>query len=183
MHSLLLNQYLSELKKNQSSLPILDLACGNGRNGLYCLEQNLPVTFADIKVQALSDVKQTINNDRARFTSPLAVFWQVDFEQKFTTLLAENSYSALLVFRYLHRPLMEQIKAAVVPNGLVIYETFTVSQAELGRPKNPEFLLKVGELAEYFADWQILHTFEGVKVSDNGITPQAIAQIVARKPL
>jgi len=87
-----------------------------------------------------------------------------------------------MIFRYLHRPLIEQIKAAVAPNGLVIYETFTQAQAELGRPKNPDFLLKAKELASYFSDWQILHSFEGIKVSDTSGNKQAIAQIIARKP-
>jgi tellurite methyltransferase len=84
-----------------------------------------------------------------------------------------------MVFRYLHRPLIEQIKAAVVPNGLVIYKTFTLGQAELGRPKNPDFLLKEGELAEYFSDWKIIHYFEGTTVSNTGNHNQAIAQVVA----
>jgi tellurite methyltransferase len=183
MNSILLNEYLSILKTQKNALPILDLACGNGRNGLFCLEQNLLVTFADVKEEALTKVKQTINNNSDRLSSSLAKFWQVDFEQPNFEYLTENSYSAVMVFRYLHRPLMKNIKAAVVPNGLVIYETFTVSQAELGRPKNPDFLLNVGELAECFADWEILHYFEGIKVSDTTSNNQAIAQIVARKPL
>jgi hypothetical protein len=156
MHSSLLSQYLNELKSLKSELPILDLACGGGRNGLFCLAQQLPVTFADINQQTLTELKQKLVN--------------------------ENSYSAVMVFRYLHRPLIDKIKASIVAGGLVIYETFTVEQAELGRPKNPDFLLKVGELASYFSDWKILHSFEGVRVSDTGDNKQAIAQIIARKP-
>ncbi len=182
MHSLLLEQHLSVIKRLKNTLPILDLACGSGRNGLFCLEKNFDVTFADIQAQLLAEIKQTINNDTQRFISPSARFWQVDFEQKKTKPLRENSYSAVIVFRYLHRPLIEQIKAAVAPSGIVIYETFTVLQAEIGRPKNPAFLLKKGELAELFADWQILHSFEGIKASNIGGNDQAIAQIVARKP-
>jgi SAM-dependent methyltransferase len=182
MHSSLLTKYLVELNKYNHSLPILDLACGSGRNGLFCLEKNLPVVFSDVRTQALDDVKQTMNNDSDKYPSILAKFWEVDFEIKNANPLSENSYSTVMVFRYLHRPLIDKIKAAVAPNGLVVYETFTVAQAELGRPKNPEFLLKVGELAEYFSDWQVLHYFEGTKTSDTGSNCQAVAQIVARKP-
>ena len=183
MHSSLLSQYLVDLKTHNHSLPILDLACGGGRNGLFCLEKNFPVVFSDVRTQALDDVKQTMNNDPDKYSSTLAKFWEVDFETNNANRLAENTYSTVMVFRYLHRPLIDKIKAAVAPNGLVIYETFTVAQTELGRPKNPDFLLKVGELAEYFSDWQVLHYFEGTKVSDTGSNSQAVAQIVARKPV
>ncbi|MBA6252657.1 SAM-dependent methyltransferase [Colwellia sp. MB3u-55] len=183
MHSSLLEKYLPELNPHENSLPILDLACGNGRNGLFCLEKNLAVTFADINTQSLANVKQAISHDADKYQSTLATFWLVDFEQKLSQSLIENSHSAVIVFRYLHRPLIEQIKAAVVPNGLVIYQTFTLGQAFLGRPKNPDFLLKKGELLEHFADWQIIHSFEGTIISDTGNNSQAIAQVVARKPL
>jgi tellurite methyltransferase len=186
MHSPLLEKYLGELKQLSCQLPILDLACGNGRNGLFCLEHKLPITFADIKEQALADIKDSIAHERNTVGTSLASFLKIDFEQANleqinTNPLMKNSYSAVMVFRYLHRPLIEQIKAAVIPNGLVIYETFTVDQAAFGRPKNPDFLLKTGELAQYFSDWQILHSFEGIKTSDTGDSQQAIAQIVARK--
>jgi len=181
MHSPLLNQYLIELQSLKNELPILDLACGSGRNGLFCLEQQLPVTFADINQQALNELKQTITHEASTFDATKAAFWQVDFEQG-TASLIENNYGAVMVFRYLHRPLIEKIKASVVAGGLVIYETFTIEQAQLGRPKNPDFLLKAGELANYFSDWKILHSFEGIKDSDTGDNKQAVAQIIARKP-
>lgn len=182
MHSPLLSQYLSEFKKLPCQRPILDLACGSGRNGLYCLEHNLPVTFTDIKKQVLADIQQVIKSEQYKLVASQASFRQVDFEQEGTQPLVENSYSAVMVFRYLHRPLIEQIKAAVVPSGLVIYETFTEKQAEFGRPKNPDFLFKAGELASHFSDWEILHSFEGVKISDTGENKQSVAQIIARKP-
>jgi len=183
MHSPLLDQYLVDIQKFECPLPVLDLACGSGRNGLFILEKKLPVTFADIKTEALADVKQVIKNDTVKYAPSLTSFWPVDFEEQDANPFIDHSFSAIMVFRYLHRPLIEKIKAAVVPNGFVIYETFTLSQAELGRPKNLAFLLKPRELAELFADWEILHYFEGTITSDTGNNNQAVAQIVARKPL
>jgi SAM-dependent methyltransferase len=188
MHSPLLVKYLPELKAINSALPVLDLACGTGRNGLYCLEQNIPVTFADISNENLSTIRQSLSvgkntddkNANDNKITELASFWPVDFEQENSDVLAGKSFSAIMVFRYLHRPLMDSIKAAIAPNGLIIYETFTTEQAELGRPKNPDFLLKKGELARYFSDWEILHSFEGVKTSDITGNKQAVAQIVAK---
>ena len=80
----------------------------------------------------------------------------------------------------MHRPLFEQLKKSIEPGGILIYETFTEEQATLGRPKNPDFLLKKGELGDLFSDWKITHTFEGIVASDSG--KQAIAQIIAFKP-
>jgi len=181
-HSTLVSQYIKQLKSLTSTADesVLDLACGSGRNGLYLVENGIPVTFADVSAVAIAQVQQhacLVNNMKQ------ADFWSIDFEQEEGTPLAGKSFAAIMVFRYLHRALFEQIKQAILPNGLIIYETFTTEQAQFGRPKNPNFLLKAGELADVFSDWQILHSFEGVVESANESgQKQAIAQIVARKP-
>ncbi len=181
-HSPLIGKYLKQLASlsTDKQAPVLDLACGSGRNGLYLVENGIPVTFADVSAVAIAQVQQhacLVNNMKQ------ADFWSIDFEQEDDTPLAGKSFAAIMVFRYLHRALFEQIKQAILPNGLIIYETFTTEQAQFGRPKNPKFLLKAGELADVFSDWQILHSFEGVVelASDSG-QKQAIAQLVARKP-
>jgi len=189
-HSPLLEKtiaFLHEVPDANEQTPVLDLACGSGRNGLYLLEQNLPVVFADIKESALEQVKSTINCHHCEGKSS-AGFWQVDFEQDHfeqekVKPLAGKSFSAIIVFRYLHRALFEQIKQAVIPGGYVVYETFTVDQPQFGRPKNPKFLLKPGELVETFSDWQVIHSFEGIVEANNESGKQAVAQIIARKPL
>lgn len=181
-HSTLLTEHIKGLKNLMLSThkPVLDLACGSGRNGLYLVESGVPVTFADVNSAAIEQLQQhecVVNNQQ------LVKFWTVDFEQEGETPLVGMSFAAIMVFRYLHRPLFEQIKQAILPGGLIIYETFTQQQAQFGRPKNPDFLLKAGELTEIFADWEILHSFEGiVESANNSSQKQAIAQIVARKP-
>jgi len=180
-HSPLIEKYLSQIKcvKADKQLPVLDLACGNGRNGLYLIENDISVTFADVNGEALAQVEQSLNDLNAG-KQKLAQCWQVDFEQAHLTTLQGELFSGVMVFRYLHRPLFEKIKAAIKPGGIIIYETFTEQQAQFGRPKNPDFLLKPKELIEIFSDWKILHSFEGViDVANN--SKQAIAQIVAIK--
>lgn len=164
-HSPLLDEFLPELKHCNIEAPILDLACGNGRNGLFLARQGLGVTFADKNQQALAQIKAN--------QLPDLRIWPVDLELDGLNPLACHQFGAILVFRYLHRALFESIKKAVKPGGMVIYETFTTAQAELGRPKNPNFLLKPEELKNQFADWQIKHYFEGMQ---NG---SAMASIVA----
>jgi hypothetical protein len=62
----------------------------------------------------------------------------------------------------------------------VVYETFLVDQAQWGKPKNPDYLLKHNELLEMFRDFRCLRYREGV--FENGKDRRAIASIVAEKP-
>lgn len=172
----LVSDYLEPLREAAALGPVLDLACGSGRNGLYLAQQDIPVVFADIRAQALDEVAAALGEQRT------ARLWRVDFEQGGSNPLAGELFGAILVFRYLHRPLMPAIVDAIAPGGLVVYETFTVEQARLGRPKNPDFLLRHDELPGYFRGWQVLHRFEGeVRDRDTG-NHQALARLVARKP-
>jgi tellurite methyltransferase len=104
--------------------------------------------------------------------------WEVDLEIPGGNPLPEGRYGAILVFRYLHRPLIPLIRKALRPSGLLLYETFTAAQPRFGRPHNPAFLLQERELRKWFEDWEVIHYFEGIKDDP----PRAIAQIVCRKP-
>ena len=49
------------------------------------------------------------------------------------------------------RPLLPAITNALAPDGVLIYETFALGNERFGRPHNPDFLLRPGELLEAFA--------------------------------
>jgi tellurite methyltransferase len=151
---------------------VLDLACGTGENGLHLAGLGLPVVLADRSAEAL-EVARRAAADRGLNPE----FWQVDLEAG-ADPLPEEHYRGMLVFHYLHRPLVPHIRAAIRPGGLLIYETFTAEQAKYGRPHNPDFLLQPGELAGWFEDWETIHYFEGLIESPR----KAVAQIVCRKP-
>lgn len=171
-HKLLLDHF-DLLNDPLRSLPVLDLACGTGQNGLMLARQGIPVVFADRSATALGVVKQCLLEGALP-----GHIWQVDLEQPNTNPLAGQSFSAIIGFRYLHRPLFPAIKDAVEPGGLVVYETFTIENRTFGRPNNPGFLLQPGELKTIFQDWQTILYFEGVLRNPD----RAVAQIVARKP-
>jgi tellurite methyltransferase len=152
--------------------PVMDLACGDGRNGLFLAKRGLRVVFCDRSESALGEVRQ--NASRLGLSVET---WQVDLETE-KKVLPENRFVAIVVFRYLHRPLIPEIKASLKKNGLLIYETFTVSQPQFGRPRNPDYLLRPGELLGWFSSWPLIHYFEGVKKDPS----QAVASIVCRKP-
>jgi tellurite methyltransferase len=166
--SALLQQYSRLFQP--SGKPVLDLACGIGHNGLYLQQQQIPTIFADQNPTALASIATMQNISTAQC-------WQVDFENG-QQQLQPNSYQGIVVFRYLHRPLIDDIKQAVCSGGIVIYETFTVDNRQFGRPNRDAFLLHLGELKDMFCDWECLHYFEGIERNPD----RAIAQIVCKKP-
>jgi len=153
--------------------PVLDLASGDGRNGLFLAARGLSVILADRSEEALSKAKEAAAGVQGKVS-----IWKVDLEIPGRNPLKEEAYSAILVFRYLHRPLMPCIRKALRTGGFLLYSTYTLDQAQFGKPRNPDFLLKPGELMEWFKDWQILHRFEGIQENPR----RAVAEIVCRKP-
>jgi SAM-dependent methyltransferase len=153
--------------------PALDLAAGDGHNGLFLAAKGLPVVLADRSDEALSKAKEACAGVQGKVT-----IWKIDLERPGENPLPEHEYSVILVFRYLHRPLMPCIRKALKTGGFLVYSTYTVDQAQFGKPRNPDFLLKHGELMDWFKDWNVLHHFEGLK--ENPL--RAVAEIVCRKP-
>jgi hypothetical protein len=64
---------------------------------------------------------------------------------------AGRRFSAIVVANYLHRPLFPLIEQALEEGGVLIYETFMAGNERFGRPSNPAFLRKPGELLSAFA--------------------------------
>jgi SAM-dependent methyltransferase len=153
--------------------PVLDLACGSGDNGIFLAQRGLQVTCCDISTESLSSAENLAQANNARIET-----WQVDLEIDGVNPLPSDTYGAILIFRYLHRPLLECIRKALKNGGLLIYETFTVDQLKFGKPRNPDFLLNSGELLQTFGDWEVIHYFEGIRENPT----RAVAQIVCRKP-
>jgi tellurite methyltransferase len=153
--------------------PVLDLACGKGQNGLFLAGLGLPVILVDRDPQALEEARK-----RAAGMGLEVAFQEADLETGLNPL-EKDHYRAILVFRYLHRPLIPCIKKGIKKGGILIYETFTHEQPQYGRPHNPDHLLRPKELIDWFKDWQMIHYFEGTLEGP----PRSIAQLVCRKPV
>lgn len=61
-----------------------------------------------------------------------------------------GGYDGVIVTNYLHRPLFPAIEASLVEGGILLYETFALGNERFGRPSNPDFLLRPGELLAAF---------------------------------
>ncbi len=168
----LLTKYSYLFSAEPKNYPVLDLACGDGHNGIFLASKGLSVILADQSEEALNQAR--LNAQKAGIS---AEFWQVDFERGEVNPLEGRTFSAVLVFRYLHRPLISCIRKSLKQGGILIYETFTTEQARFGKPKNPDHLLKAGELLSWFKSWEVIYDFEGII----GSPPKAIARLVCRK--
>ena len=174
----LLVENLSLFENLNSGNGVLDLACGNGRNGLLLLQNNIAVTFADNNKRALNNVDTSISALRSNnLELANAEWWEVDLEQAGVKPLENRCFDAVLVFNYLHRPLLPAVKQVISKAGLIFYETFTVHQTKFGRPSNPDYLLKENELLDAFKDWEVIKYFEGIKTNPE----RAVASLIARK--
>jgi SAM-dependent methyltransferase len=61
---------------------------------------------------------------------------------------AGQSFDAIVVVNYLHRPLLPQLIGALAQDGVLLYETFAAGNEVYGRPSNPDFLLRDAELLD-----------------------------------
>jgi len=133
----------------------LDVACGRGRHALLIASTGLPVTALDRDAAALARLQAIA--DRLG----LPVETRVTDLETGVVDLGEPGYTLVLVTRYLHRPLLPHLLLSLAPGGVLLYETFLDKQAETGHPKNPDFLLKPGELLELVKPLEVLRQFEG----------------------
>ena len=121
---------------------ILDLASGGGRHSRFFLDRGHPVTAIDHDVSGLDILASRKNLE----------IIQYDLEDGSPWPLASRQFAAVVVVNYLHRALLTQLVASVASGGLLLYDTFAMGNEALGRPSNPDFLLRPGELADCVRD-------------------------------
>ena len=164
---------MSWLEANADLLPpsgrALDVACGDGRAALWLAERGLSVRAIDRDSQKIASLREAATSRRLPVTAEV-----VDLETGGVDL-GTAVYDAILVTRYLHRPLFPALIHALAPAGLLFYETFTAAQAGRGGPTSPDHLLELGELRRLVAPLEILRYREAEFGS------RMLASVVARQ--
>ena len=145
---------------------VLDLACGSGRHAQYLLHLGHPVTACDIDISALADLEGEAGLEIIAAELENAP-WP----------FAERRFAAIVVTNYLHRPLFPEIVAALAPGGLLLYETFAAGNEAFGRPRNPDHLLKRGELISGILDGLTILAYEDLTTGD----PACVQRVCARR--
>jgi SAM-dependent methyltransferase len=121
---------------------VLDLACGGGRHARLLASLGHPVLAVDRDADAL-----------ARAAGQSITTRQIDLENGDEAWPFEpGRFAGIVVTNYLHRPLFAGMLRSLAPGGVLIYETFAVGNEHFGKPSNPLFLLKRGELLKVAAN-------------------------------
>jgi len=135
--------------------PALDLACGMGRHSLLLAGRQQAVTAVDFSDAALEILEQRALEARiavrrvehgsaAGNRSPGIQLWRADLER---VRLPERAFALIVCVNYLQRSIFAALERALIPGGVLLYETYTVAQLEFGGgPRNREYLLEAGEL-------------------------------------
>jgi hypothetical protein len=76
--------------------------------------------------------------------------------------LSGRRFGAVIVTNYLWRALLPTIVASVADGGVLLYETFAHGQQRFGKPANPAFLLRPGELLAAAAGLRVVAYEDGL---------------------
>jgi tellurite methyltransferase len=139
--------------------PALDVACGTGRHSLLLAGRQQAVTAVDSSSVALellekralyshcatTHIKRAVQIANRRHGIQL---WQANLEE---VSLPSETFSLVICVNYLQRSLFSQMERTLAPGGMLLFETHTVAQLDFtGGPRNPEYLLELGELRTAF---------------------------------
>jgi SAM-dependent methyltransferase len=150
---------------------VLDLAAGGGRHTRLMRALGHPVVAVDRDTAALGALAAG---------DPGITVIGTDLEAPGAAWpTGPTRFAGIVVTNYLHRPLFPHIRAALAPGGVLIYETFAIGNERFGRPSNPDFLLRPGELLALAAGWLVV-AYENLEIARP--RPAMVQRIAARAP-
>jgi SAM-dependent methyltransferase len=149
---------------------VLDLACGSGRHARFLAGLGYQVEAVDRDAEALAGltgVSGVAAHQADLETGPWPYFGR--------------AFDGIVVTNYLHRPLLPNLMAALAEGGVLIYETFMAGNERYGRPSNPAFLLRNGELLELVRRRLTVVAFEQGAIA--GPRPAVVQRLCACRKL
>lgn len=154
-------------------MTVLDLACGEGRHALKAAQWGATVTGLDDDDSKLETAREAASRLGVR------VGWNnVDLEGDWPDM---GPFDAVLVFNYLDRARMAEIRELVAPGGLLFMETYLSWQRDLGwGPTGDDHLLEPGELARLTAPFESIHGREAFEPID-ATKVRAVSSIIAQR--
>jgi tellurite methyltransferase len=142
----------------------LDVACGAGRNAVFLASKDWDTTAIDSSSAGLTLARSAAQSASIPVsTSPALptslarnvlpgkgrlILIEANLD---TCILPVLHFDLVVCTNYLQRSLFRPIENALRPGGALVYETYTRAQLQFsGGPRNPDFLLRQGELRDAF---------------------------------
>ncbi|MCR5881521.1 class I SAM-dependent methyltransferase [Rhizobacter sp. J219] len=127
---------------------VLDVACGSGRHVRWFAARGARVTGVDRDATAAEPLRD------------LAEIVVADIEHG-AWPFAGRRFDAVVVTHYLWRALLPVLVGSVADGGVLIYETFADGNQTIGKPSNPDFLLRPGELLQAVSGLRVIAYEDG----------------------
>jgi SAM-dependent methyltransferase len=134
---------------------VLDVAAGRGRHARYFAARGARVVAVDRDADALAAL-HGVDGVEVVVADLESQRWP----------FGDRKFDAVVVANYLHRPLLATLVAAMHADAVLLYDTFAVGQPQFGRPSNPDFLLRAGELLDVVRGSLTIVAFEQGRVDE-----------------
>ena len=146
----------------------LDLAAGCCHTSVQLAMLGLQVIALDCSLTALQIGQRIATSEGVGITGLVADLddWP----------LPKSTFEVITCFRYLNRELFPAMRNALKPGGLLLYKTFNQHHLQALPRFNPNYLLRPGELARAFHDFELIVCRDGVEVT----SPYSF--VIARSP-
>ena len=141
---------------------VLDLACGSGRHVRWFAQRGCRVTGVDRDAAAVAPLVE------------LAEIVVADVESG-PWPIEGRSFDAVVVTNYLWRERLADVLASLAPGGVLIYETFATGNETIGKPSNPKFLLRSGELLQAAAGLRVIAFEDGYEPAPERFVQRIVA--------
>ncbi len=178
-----LAQQAERLQALPAGAPVLCLADGEGRNGVWLAGQGFAVTSVDLSDAGLAKAQALAAQRGVSITTVHA---------DVTSFELAPAHWAAIVCIFLHLPsqqrrnLHRRCAAALQPGGLFIHEAYSPGQLALGTggPKDADMLPTLADLTQDFADLDSVdgltteHQFAGVRPVIEGALHSGNGEVV-----
>ena len=135
------------LKENAALLPkggiSLDVAAGEGRNSIFLAERGFKVVAVDISTNGLIKCRNRSQSLDLTIDTLVADVTQM--------ALPAAYFDLVICFNFLERLIIPKMMECLRPDGVLVYETFSLEYLKVNPSFNPNFVLQPGELLHLFS--------------------------------
>jgi SAM-dependent methyltransferase len=128
----------------------LDLACGAGKNTLFLAELGMQVVALDGSAVGLDWLRREA---QAKGLLQQIELLEADLDDY---QLPKSHFDLIIVIRYLNRQIVDDIRAALKPGGILLYKTFNLNILDKRPGFKQIFTIQTPELLAYFPNWDVL---------------------------